>query len=63
MPALAKCFIHSYAYILPFTKFHRALRFWLNHSKAIAWRTWVSFVDWRKEKKKIISKWMFPFKV
>ncbi|KAF5842331.1 hypothetical protein DUNSADRAFT_7645 [Dunaliella salina] len=27
---------------------------------AIAWRTWTSFVDWRREKKKIIAKWKFP---
>lgn len=41
----------------------RALRFWFNHTMAIAWRTWADFIEWRREKKKIITKWMFPVKV
>jgi hypothetical protein len=39
------------------------LRHWLNTTLAKAWDTWVSFVEWRREKRKIVQRWMQPMMV
>ena len=44
-------------------KRNRALKHWMNAGLARAWDTWVYFVAWRKEKKKIMTRWMQPMKV
>jgi hypothetical protein len=41
----------------------RCLRHWLNTTLAKAWDTWVSFVEWRREKRKIVQRWMQPMMV
>ncbi|GFH21531.1 uncharacterized protein HaLaN_18856 [Haematococcus lacustris] len=38
----------------------KCLRHWLNATLAKVWSAWMDFIDWRREKRKIMSRWMQP---
>ncbi|KAJ9510458.1 hypothetical protein QJQ45_015931, partial [Haematococcus lacustris] len=38
----------------------KCLRHWLNATLAKVWSAWMDFIDWRREKRKIMSRWIQP---